>query len=94
MAENLRAVTLSDGSPISFGAVEKSDEPRYYCPDNDCANREPYGCLYNWPAAMHACPKGWHLPSDAEWTRLTDFVNSRADYCCGGTEGANGKALA
>ena len=25
-----------------------------------------------------ACPAGWHVPSDAEWTALTDFVGSNA----------------
>lgn len=29
-----------------------------------------YGVLYNWPAAMTACPAGWHLPSDTEWKQL------------------------
>jgi uncharacterized protein (TIGR02145 family) len=24
------------------------------------------------------CPEGWHIPSDAEWTELTDFVGSNA----------------
>ena len=24
------------------------------------------------------CPTGWHLPSDAEWTQLTDFVGEKA----------------
>jgi uncharacterized protein (TIGR02145 family) len=24
------------------------------------------------------CPSGWHLPSDAEWAALTDFVGSSA----------------
>ena len=47
-----------------------------------------YGVLYNWPAAMDGdvssssnpsgvqgiCPSGWHLPSDAEWTTLTDYL--------------------
>lgn len=33
-----------------------------------------YGVLYNWPAAMAACPAGWHLPSDAEWTVLETYV--------------------
>ncbi len=23
---------------------------------------------------MAVCPSGWHLPSDAEWTTLTDYV--------------------
>jgi uncharacterized protein (TIGR02145 family) len=29
-----------------------------------------YGRLYNWNAAMTACPDGWHLPSDYEWKQL------------------------
>ena len=23
---------------------------------------------------MEACPDGWHLPSDSEWTQLTDYL--------------------
>lgn len=51
-----------------------------------------YGVLYNWPAAMSGssssssnpsgvqgvCPTGWHLPSDAEWTQLTDFLGGES----------------
>jgi uncharacterized protein (TIGR02145 family) len=33
-----------------------------------------YGVLYNWPAALNACPVGWHLPSDAEWTDLEEYL--------------------
>lgn len=38
------------------------------------ANYRNYGALYNWAAAQEACPPGWHLPSDAEWSELTDFL--------------------
>jgi uncharacterized protein (TIGR02145 family) len=38
------------------------------------SNYKTYGVLYNWPAAVEACPPGWHLPSDAEWTTLTTFL--------------------
>jgi uncharacterized protein (TIGR02145 family) len=31
-----------------------------------------YGRLYSWKAAVNSCPKGWHLPTDIEWTKLTD----------------------
>lgn len=31
-----------------------------------------YGVLYNWEAARLACPDGWHLPSDADWSKLID----------------------
>lgn len=63
----------------------------------DAANYQTYGVLYNWPAAMAgftsseanpsgvqgACPSGWHLPSDAEWTELIDYI--------GGSDLAGGK---
>jgi uncharacterized protein (TIGR02145 family) len=38
------------------------------------ANCGRYGRLYDWSTAITACPSGWHLPSDAEWTTLTDYV--------------------
>ena len=52
------------------------------------ANYTTYGVLYNWTAAMNGaesssanpsgvqgvCPSGWHVPSDAEWTELTDYL--------------------
>ncbi|MCD4726645.1 MAG: hypothetical protein K8R46_03215, partial [Pirellulales bacterium] len=51
--------------------------------DNSSANGDVYGRLYTWEAALTACPSGWHLPSDDEWTTLTDFL--------GGTGVAGGK---
>jgi uncharacterized protein (TIGR02145 family) len=38
------------------------------------ANYRNYGVLYNWVAAMGACPTGWHLPSDEEWTQLINYM--------------------
>jgi uncharacterized protein (TIGR02145 family) len=29
------------------------------------------------------CPAGWHLPSDDEWTQMTDYVSSQSEYTCG-----------
>ncbi len=29
-----------------------------------------YGRLYTWEDALTACPEGWHLPTDREWTIL------------------------
>ena len=43
----------------------------------NCKNvRVTYGVLYNWPAVMTEgiCPSGWHIPSDEEFTQLTDFL--------------------
>ena len=36
-----------------------------------------YGRLYNWHAVDDSrglCPSGWHVPSDNEWTMLTDHL--------------------
>lgn len=37
-------------------------------------NYQTYGVLYNWEAAMKACPSGWHLPSDDEWKVLELYL--------------------
>ncbi|MDR2582125.1 MAG: PEGA domain-containing protein [Fibromonadaceae bacterium] len=44
------------------------------CYDNNPTNCDKYGRLYNWETAKTICPSGWHLPSDVEWTVLTEFV--------------------
>jgi uncharacterized protein (TIGR02145 family) len=48
------------------------------CYDNDPGNCQRYGRLYDWNTALSVCPKGWHLPSDAEWDILTAFAGGRA----------------
>lgn len=78
MAENLKYL------PAVFGPVTSSQtDPRYYVFGYDgtvvseakaTQNYATYGVLYNWPAAMSACPAGWHLPTDAEWTQLATFL--------------------
>jgi uncharacterized protein (TIGR02145 family) len=37
---------------------------------------ETYGSLYNWYVVETGklCPIGWHVPTDAEWTTLYDFL--------------------
>jgi uncharacterized protein (TIGR02145 family) len=42
--------------------------------NNDQTNVTTYGYLYSWESAKKACPTGWHLPSDAEWKQLTDYL--------------------
>ncbi len=36
-------------------------------------NYKKYGVLYNYPAALTACPDGWHLSSEEEWNELAQF---------------------
>lgn len=60
-----------------------SDNPRYYVykyDDTDVAAAKEtkiyniYGALYNYAAAKTSAPKGWHLPTDAEWKELEAFL--------------------
>jgi len=44
------------------------------CYDNEPANCDKYGRLYDWNTAAAACPKGWHLPSKKEWEVLIATV--------------------
>jgi len=46
------------------------------CHDNKPANCTQYGRLYNYETAKKACPKGWHLPRNAEWEKLSNFADS------------------
>ncbi len=39
------------------------------------------------------CPAGWHLPSDAEWMQLQNYVGLQLEYICGGSSDI-AKALA
>ena len=48
---------------------------------NDASNGTKYGKLYNWYAVNDPrglAPKGFHIPSDAEWTVLTDYLGGTA----------------
>ena len=36
---------------------------------------QTYGVLYNWEAALEACPDGWHLPTHEEWLQLGQFID-------------------
>jgi uncharacterized protein (TIGR02145 family) len=57
----------------------------YYWFDNNSSNKDIYGAIYNWYAVDRGnlCPTGWHVPTDAEWTKLAYFL--------GGTEEPGGK---
>jgi len=74
MAENL--AWLPSVSPDS---VFSETKPYYYVYGYNGSNvmaakatdsYKTYGVLYNWTAAMTACPPGWHLATDADWKSL------------------------
>ncbi|MDD4500461.1 MAG: FISUMP domain-containing protein [Bacteroidales bacterium] len=79
-------------------AAASDTEPRYYVYEYSGTNVEyakattnyqTYGVLYNWPAAMTACPSGWHLPSDEEWTQLETYLANNGHNYDGSVGGDN-----
>jgi uncharacterized protein (TIGR02145 family) len=84
MAENLKTTKYNDSAdiPLITNSTEWYDflTPGYCWYNNDEAGyKNTYGALYNWKTVNTGklCPTGWHVPTDSEWTTLTD--------CLGGT---------
>lgn len=44
------------------------------CYENDDGNCEKYGRLYDFDAALAACPDGWRLPLDSDWLELESYA--------------------
>ena len=95
MVENLRTTKYSDGTAIP-NVSGKTDWENlstgawsHY--DNDSQYEATYGKLYNWYAVntIKLCPTGWHVPTDSEWTVLTDYLTANGHN---GTEGTALKA--
>jgi uncharacterized protein (TIGR02145 family) len=90
MVENLKTTHYNDNSPITQvtdpAAWTGLTTAAYCWYSNDAGTyKNTYGALYNWYAVNSGklCPAGWHVPSDAEWTTLINYL--------GGTTMAGGK---
>jgi uncharacterized protein (TIGR02145 family) len=88
MKENLNIGSMINGTQnmTNNGTIEK------YCYNNEVANCNVYGGLYQWkemmqysltPGIQGICPAGWHLPINSEFNALADFI--------GGASSAGGK---
>jgi uncharacterized protein (TIGR02145 family) len=89
MAENLKVSKYSDGTTIpniTDNTQWQNNTTGAWCYyDNNAANNAKYGKLYNWYAVSkttngnkNVCPTGWHVPTDAEWTVLTDYLGGES----------------
>jgi uncharacterized protein (TIGR02145 family) len=89
IVENLKTTKFNDGTTIpvvSDNVVWNSlTTPGCCWYNNDIVNKPVYGALYNWytvdPVSngnKNVCPVGWHIPTDAEWTILTDYLGGEA----------------
>ena len=76
-----------------FNTWENLTTPGYCWYNNDSVSyRNTYGALYNWYAVNTGklAPTGWHVPSDAEWEVLGNYLGG--DSVAGGKlkEAGNG----
>ena len=90
MAENLKVTHYRNGNTIpnvtSHRQWDRISTGAFCSYNNDDANIATYGRLYNWFAIKDTrglAPSGWHIPSDAEWQILVDYL--------GGNDIAGGK---
>jgi len=90
---NIGAMIPGANSQQNDGTIEK------YCHGNSSANCDMYGGLYQWnemmqyvttPATKGICFDGWHLPTDAEWCTLEQYVDPTITCGSTGWRGVNG----
>lgn len=96
MVENLKTTHYRNGDAIANvtdnNAWAGLSSGAWCDYNNDEANGTKYGHLYNGYAVFDSrniAPVDWHVPTDAEWTTLTDYVSAHL-----GTSLSVGKALA
>jgi uncharacterized protein (TIGR02145 family) len=88
MAENLNTSTYRNGDPIVTNLTDVEWFDSYITQiaawtfyNNDSLYECPYRKLYNWYAVAdqrNLCPVGWHIPTDDEWTTLTNYLGGEA----------------
>jgi len=80
MRENLNIGVMI----ASADTLKNNDTIEKYCYNNDMANCEHFGGMYNWnelmkfndSVAQGICPDGWHIPTDTDWTILEGELDS------------------
>ncbi|MBN1664035.1 MAG: fibrobacter succinogenes major paralogous domain-containing protein [Deltaproteobacteria bacterium] len=88
MRHNLDVSVFRNGDPIPKANSEAewdkaiAERTPTWCYYNyDSANGAKYGKLYNWYAVNDPrglAPKGWHIPSNAEWDQLAGFLGGES----------------
>ena len=94
MQKNLNVDHFRNGDPIpevrdadEWEAAGEAGKPAWCYYDNDPANGEKYGKLYNWYAVANPaglCPTGWHVMNEFDWNYLIKFIDLSADTTCNG----------
>ena len=93
MQKNLAVTKYRNGDLIPTGldntTWQNTTSGAYAIYNNDAANNTAYGKLYNWYAVNDSrglCPTGWHVPSDAEWSTLINYLDPNQNPSANGTQ--------
>jgi len=81
MQENLRTTTYRNGDDILTTTDPAQDiigetAPEYQWPCTNVENGRYY-TYYTITDSRQVCPDGWHIPTDSEWTALTDYLSTQ-----------------
>ena len=83
MSENLKTTKFSDNTPIpnliDSASWVSTTSPAYCWYNNDIANKDVSGALYNGYTAQNTntCPIGWHVPSNKDWIILISYISMK-----------------
>ncbi len=82
MKENLKTTRYADGSIIDYpgtdtAAWRTNTTGAYAWYNNDEANKDNYGALYNWYAVNNPqglCPVGWRVSTSQDWAKMSTYL--------------------
>ena len=83
MAENLKVTHYRNGNEIPTGYSDSEwanlSSGAYAVYDDNESNVDTYGYLYNGYAVGtgNLAPEGWHVPTDGEYTELSDYLGGQ-----------------
>jgi uncharacterized protein (TIGR02145 family) len=96
MKENLGTTKYRNGdligttTPATLDITSESTPKYQWAYAGNESNVATYGRLYTWYAttdSRNICPDGWHLPTDAEWTTLENYLIANGYNFDGTTSG-------
>jgi len=71
-----KVIKIGNQIMMEVNLAYKPEKGNFWAYDESDANIAKYGYLYDWETAKNLAPKGWHLPTKAEWETLYRFLGN------------------